>query len=390
MSSTSKMNVSAMMKRFAQGVQSQIFSITSEEDAKTVLNMIEASFDDIYRLKKGSFSSEDLNLMRTTLSNLMMQMDTAIKTKGIIPSQEMKDKLNLNRARVKFSDRKVAFSVPTITPIETAAAASSSAPMVAAGFSIPGESKVSMKDFDVMQGLKMYPGTEDCVEEENQEDADRQTLLLLVDDSELAQEYANFGKFNSHVYRAKFLTLAKKHKLTKDEFYHIVKLFTCIKNKKNVLKGLKRFSDRQWHPKVLAFVEKVVHRLNTDDPEKFADIHIPSCVPGLAAYCFMNLHRGVDMTVDKFLHNLWAAQLNLDASLQKKQKDWEENIFWKEDGGIVKKAKEKGFNEEYYETKAGDSYSLMYMNKGAQELFNQGAKITERMLMDYFHLPCFK
>jgi hypothetical protein len=68
-------------------------------------------------------------------------------------------------------------------------------------------------------------------------------------------------------------------------------------------------------------------------------------------------------TVDTFLQNLWAAQMNLDADLMMVQKAWETG-FWTD---TVKKSsnsgfEKHGFNVEYWETKASDRYVLLNVN----------------------------
>jgi len=65
--------------------------------------------------------------------------------------------------------------------------------------------------------------------------------------------------------------------------------------------------------------------------------------------------------VDKFLANLWAAQIAIDDSLLQQQKAWETN-FWAvvvKKGGEGSKFETGGFNEAYWKTKATDNYPLV-------------------------------
>nr|VZH98728.1 unnamed protein product [Spirometra erinaceieuropaei] len=95
-----------------------------------------------------------------------------------------------------------------------------------------------------------------------------------------------------------------------------------------------------------------------EGPETIAVIHIPSCVPIVAAYSWVRVTMPADWTTNKFLSNQWAAQLALNSDLMVRQRNWE--MFWNES---VRKGGEhfeqNGFNLEYWRTKAGDMYPLM-------------------------------
>lgn len=173
-------------------------------------------------------------------------------------------------------------------------------------------------------------------------------------------DYIGFGLMNSHMYRERFIKVTAK--LDKTERLMVMVLATAIKNKKRILSAMTKFSTLSWYNKVKAFFMQTcvqyTSELNTAGTN-FAVVHIPSCAPFIAARVWLHITPIESRTVENFVKNLWAAQINLDSKLMEMQKEWESN-FWAQ---TVKKGGTKfendGFNEDYYKTKAADTYPLL-------------------------------
>jgi len=165
-------------------------------------------------------------------------------------------------------------------------------------------------------------------------------------------DFRDFCVMDSKKYATKLYRIVVAQNLTPEEFTTVVVFATAVKNKKRIMNSMKPFRGKPWFKNVESFFRNnVIQYTGEEEEDTFPVVHIPSCLPFLASRIWLQITT--EPTVEKFLQNLWAAQINLDAALMARQKAFETN-FWTE---VVKKG---GSNyEEYWDTKASDKYPLL-------------------------------
>lgn len=217
--------------------------------------------------------------------------------------------------------------------------------------------------------------------------SDLMDLLSKLDSSFLGEftdeDFDSFGLKTSHTYRAALFEAKEKADLSYGEFMVVVMLATAIKSKKRVLAAMTRFKDRPWYDKVKRFYEERTVQYTSELVEnRVAVVHIPSCVPNLAAMCWISMRVDSEIDPDAFVNNLWFSQLRVVNALKMKQKNWEAS-FW---GNVVKKGsaafEKQGFNESYWNTKAADSYPLITFGKSGEFIMREEA-LAESELKTY-------
>jgi len=173
-------------------------------------------------------------------------------------------------------------------------------------------------------------------------------------------DFRDFGIMDSKKYAAKLIRIAELAGLSEREFTMVAVLAVAVKSKKRIINAMKYFkkSGNEWYRNVEDFYRNFVCQYTgQEEPDTFSVVHIPSCMPFLASRIWLQITE--EPTVEKFLENLWAAQINLAPSLMEEQKKWERS-FWTD---VVKKGgdnyENSGFNTEYWDTKAADKYPLI-------------------------------
>lgn len=209
------------------------------------------------------------------------------------------------------------------------------------------------------------------------------------------QDFKDFGKMTSHIYRAKFYSMIKSlvdaGEIQYTSVSVIIYFATLIKNKKRILDGLvnlaSKYSTAIWFQDSVKFYQTATVQY-VSEAEKtglFPVVNIPSCQPNLAAH-YYKLHLKGDGVArsdadlfKKFMENLWFCQLRITADLLTRHKTWEVN-FW---NTTVKKSKnpdaaryERGFNETYYTTKAEDDYPFLVAGAESAQTFDEASIIT--------------
>jgi len=179
-------------------------------------------------------------------------------------------------------------------------------------------------------------------------------------DSFNPDDWTGFGLMNSHIYRAKLLRLMYKAKLSSEEMFYVVAMSTAIKNKQRIERAMVKFANSSWYEKVYKFYKDHIVQYTADlvrQPDKFAVVHIPSSMPSMAmvAWCLQTK----EPNANKATQNMWFCQLDVDSALKAEQKDWERDLW---DNKIKKGSSAftgEGFNEEWWGTKASDTYKLL-------------------------------
>ena len=173
-------------------------------------------------------------------------------------------------------------------------------------------------------------------------------------------DFVDFGVMDSKKYASKLFRIMDGQNLNRVEKTMVIVLATAVKNRKRVIKAMKKFSTKDWYGNVLAFFRNsTVQYTYEEEDDTFSVVHIPSCVPFLAARIWLQMTPMADCTMERFVRNLWAAQINLDDDLLARQREWEA-VFWDEvvtkGGNNFERAR---FNRSYWDTKAADKYVLL-------------------------------
>lgn len=179
--------------------------------------------------------------------------------------------------------------------------------------------------------------------------------------------WMTFGKKNSHLLRAQLFKMFEDAKLTAEGRFMIFYFFAMIKNKNRVLDAMdnltQQIKSEKWFKEVQTFIKtKLVQYVSEEKNGKFAVVHLPTTMPGLDILSFALASDGSLKVVDEIIKRQCFAQLDLDDDLQAENKAGQ-IAFW---DNIVRKSNnsnqsafKQGFQEEFYNTSAGDKYCLL-------------------------------
>lgn len=196
------------------------------------------------------------------------------------------------------------------------------------------------------------------------------------------ENWSGFGKKDSHILRAALMTLFKKEKMSPDAIFMTYFLHSVVKNNVRISRAMERFPEDTkkavWYAEVKQFLEKRLTMYTSQETtEKFASVHLPSTNPGLDCLCAAMAEKvpdnkkEVEEAVERIIGRQTFAQLNINKALQAENMAHVRN-FW---DNTIKQRKvksnrkarntqieEEGFQEEYYETSAADTYNIVDLN----------------------------
>jgi hypothetical protein len=188
-------------------------------------------------------------------------------------------------------------------------------------------------------------------------------VAMIGLDRIVSKDFSSFGMMNSHIYRSKLEALMQVKLPNVETRMIMICLFCVISSKARVQNELNadQFKDIPDLNNLKSFVANSMVQHTSELKGKpagkyFAAVHVASSYPFVAAYAVIKLKR--IKSVQAFLRHLWAAQLYLDADMQKWQKAWEKT-FWNDQVKKGSAAYIKGFQEEFYDTKSMDKYPLI-------------------------------
>lgn len=174
------------------------------------------------------------------------------------------------------------------------------------------------------------------------------------------EDFEMFGKMSSHEYRKLFFKVTKD--LDEASRIWIIVLFTAIKSKPRVLNAMVRFNKEPWYNTTREFITQKMVQYTRElplDNSRFAAVHVPHIMPSFTSICWVKITKPELRTVQNFLENLWACQMDIPADLMERQKAWEVN-FWNRTVVITKNVTRDNvpleFNEQFWATKSADKY----------------------------------
>lgn len=180
-------------------------------------------------------------------------------------------------------------------------------------------------------------------------------------------EWADFGKMNSHLYRAKLMKLMTSAGLSPESMLMVFVFFSIIKNRDRVIRAMENMDEtsksQAWFDKTLKFIQTHVTQYvtGTIGNTKMPAVNIPSCNPGLDILAFCLITNPADLTLDNLKNRMTFAQLSLDDELQALAKVGYANYWDNVVTGTKNptKTEEPKMREAYYNTSAGDKYNLI-------------------------------
>lgn len=185
--------------------------------------------------------------------------------------------------------------------------------------------------------------------------------------------WVNFGKMNSHIYRAMLMKRMRENQLSAESQLMVFFFFSVIKNQSRVIKAMDAMNSddkgKRWFPEVRNFINVHVTQYVSDvaRSKKFPAVNIPSCNPGfdLLAYCLMT-HPNDRSLVD-FFNRPTSVQLSLDQYTQELARQGYQ-YYWDviingsrnpDSKGPTSEIEPPKYREDYYLTSAADNYKLI-------------------------------
>lgn len=194
-----------------------------------------------------------------------------------------------------------------------------------------------------------------------------------------------FGKKDSHVLRKKLFQLFKQEKMTPDAVFMVYFFHAAIKDCDRILTAMESlpeaFTVEAWFPQVKNFLtKKMVKYVKNEKATNFASVHLPNTNPGVDIFCAIlqsNTPKNddqLDKLSEVILSRSTMAQMTINQDLQDRNKAhvknfWDNIVIFKDAQDRKKNKVEVGFQEQYYDTQARDSYN--FIGKDMKEMAQQ-------------------
>jgi len=182
--------------------------------------------------------------------------------------------------------------------------------------------------------------------------------------------WVNFGKMNSHLYRAQLMSIFESRKMSPTAIT-MTYFFACvIKSKPRILKAMETLPEEikseEWFYQVKDFYSTATEQYVTraEKTKKYPVVNIPNTNPGLDIMLYLLMSEETDRTLANLKDRVTFTQINLAPDMQTLAKSGYEK-FWNETVKGTKnedKPEEPKMREEYYKNPAGDKYSLVNLN----------------------------
>jgi len=171
----------------------------------------------------------------------------------------------------------------------------------------------------------------------------------------------DFGLMNSHIYRMKLIRLMST--LSQEEKTMVVAMACIIKSKRRIMENISSLPNNQnlgWIASVKNFYNNTIvdNTRAAKTESKFAVQHIPSCLPELDLFFFMNYCKQEELTIKGIRMRTTFSQVWLVPELQYLAKAGYD-YYWNHT--VVNKgaAENPEARDAYYNNIAGDTYKLL-------------------------------
>lgn len=208
---------------------------------------------------------------------------------------------------------------------------------------------------------------------------------VIVDDL-----FLSVGILDSHRYRFKLIAIFDKFGLSNEERFLIIALYSEVGNTERIMTALtteERFKGKPWVTRVVDFTKKhlVNYVSSAKAMDRFPVVKIKDSFPSVALIAQIAIHPAE--SYDFYLGLTISAQFNLCNELMVKQKKAEyefwRNVVTSSKNSSRNKEIELGFHEDYWITKAKDSYPLLDIH--FKPVYDQTAVISVEMWEAYIN-----
>lgn len=182
-------------------------------------------------------------------------------------------------------------------------------------------------------------------------------------------QWMTFGKMDSHLYRQQLFKAMEAKSLTGEAMMLVYAMASIIKNQSRIVQSMRdmpeeeRFASSTVWMTVRSFFENdcVQYVSVAKRVKKMPVVNIPGTMPGLDILWFSLCTKDEERTVENLSKRPTFTQMNLASDAQTLAKEGYE-FYWTQ---VVKgtrnsdNVEKPGMREEYYQTSAGDTYSLL-------------------------------
>lgn len=186
------------------------------------------------------------------------------------------------------------------------------------------------------------------------------------------EEWATFGKMNSHLYRAMLFKRMNDAGLSAESKMMVSFLFGVIKNRDRVIRAMEAMDPtdqaKEWFSPVKNFISTHVTQYVSDvvRSKKFPAVNIPNCNPGFDVLVYVLITPPNDRSFVELFKRPTASQLNLDNIAQYDamlgyQEYWD-SIVRGSKNPDAKTLEAPMFREDYYANVRDDKYCLVDLN----------------------------
>jgi len=198
---------------------------------------------------------------------------------------------------------------------------------------------------------------------------------LLVKNRE---EWATFGKMNSHLYRAKLFRAMDEAKLTPEARVLVYAMSSIIKSQPRIVEAMTNMPEDKrpqtqglWFSVRDFFDTRCTQYVSASKKnKKFPVVNLPGTLPGMDILCFCLTTDDHERTMANLSQRPTFAQVNLKEDAQVLAKEGYEFYWTKIIQGTknTDKVEAPSMNQDYYKTAASDTYSLLYIDKSLRIL----------------------
>lgn len=208
---------------------------------------------------------------------------------------------------------------------------------------------------------------------------------------ENSKVWPNFGKKDSHLYRAELMEKMSERNLSQEAKTMVYFFAAVIKNKARIIKAMETMpgdvKKEEWFYPVRDFytISTEQYVTKAEKSGRFPVVNIPSTNPGLDVLFGLMIMPSGDRTVENLSFRTTFSQLNLDTDMQALAKKGYEH-YW---NNVVKGTKNDDkpevpmMREDYYKNPESDKYNLLDVNLNQVKPENKSKGFTREELNSY-------
>lgn len=205
------------------------------------------------------------------------------------------------------------------------------------------------------------------------------------------KNWANFGKMNSHIYRAQLFEVFESRRMSETAKVMVYLFCAVIKSRPRILKAMdtlpEEVKSEEWFYQVKDFFNTATEQYvsKAEKNKKFPVVNIPNTNPGLDILFFLMVNEEVERSLTNLKDRVTFSQINLAPDMQTLAKSGYEK-FWNETVKGTKnddKPEAPMMREEYYKNPASDKYNLVDLELKQVKPSNKNTGFTREEIEAY-------